>query len=101
MGILIAYGLIGYLLIRPKALLPYYGYVWLIILYIAGVGARAMGTYELSLCSIFGASGELLILFTGIPIFLIDFLADCMLIKVTRNHVSPTAKVRANQMETT
>lgn len=56
-GILIAYILIIYLIINPKVSMPRYAYICLILLYLGGVGVRALGTYNTSLCSIFGACG--------------------------------------------
>jgi hypothetical protein len=99
-GILIAYALIIYLVIRPKADIPRYAYVCLILLYLAGVGVRALGTYTSSLSSIFGACGELLTLLIGIPLLLIDVLASCRLRKIERSSNSPSGEVR-DELEAT
>jgi hypothetical protein len=56
-GILVAYILIVYLVIYPKTNIPRYAYISLIILYLIGVGVRALGSYSSSLYSIFGACG--------------------------------------------
>jgi hypothetical protein len=81
-GIIIAYVLIIYLIIRPKVNMPRYLFVMLVLLYLGGVGVRALGTYNSSLYSIFGACGELLSLFIGIPLLLIDLMSSCRLRKI-------------------
>lgn len=100
-GIVIAYVLIVYLTIKPKTGIPRYTYVCLILLYIAGVGVRAMGTYNSSLCSIFGACGELLTLFIGIPLLLIDLMVSCRLRKIIRSNTSPAEGLRGDELEAT
>lgn len=47
-GIVLAYGLIIYLIIRPKVRMPQYLYIIWFLLYLAGVGARGLGTYAFS-----------------------------------------------------
>jgi hypothetical protein len=79
---LVAYILIFYLIIRPKAKMHKYLYLCLVLLYLGGVGVRALGTYSGSISSIFGACGELLSFLVAIPLFLIDLLVSCKLRKL-------------------
>lgn len=54
---IIAYIVVIYLSVKPKIKLHKYLYVVLLMLYIAGVGVRAMGTFTDSLTSVFGVCG--------------------------------------------
>lgn len=83
-GIIIAYILIFYLIVRPKANLHKYFYASMVLLYIAGIGVRALGSYDGSSHSIFGACGELLSLIVGIPLFFIDLIVSCKLRKIEK-----------------
>jgi len=76
-GIVVAYVLIIYLIVKPTAGMPKCVYIFLIILYLAGVGARGLGTYILSLQSVIGACGELLSLLVGLPLIAIDLIFSC------------------------
>ncbi len=83
-GIVIAYTLIIYLVIKPKSNLHKYMYGCLFMLYLAGIGVRSLGTYNSSIYSVFGACGECLSLLVGIPLFLIDLIASWRLRKVEK-----------------
>lgn len=94
-GIGVAYALILYLLIRPKVNLHKYIYVCLFLLYIAGVGVRALGTYTTAIYSVFGVCGELLSLLVGIPLFMIDSVVSCKLSKIDKQGKNPKERTEA------
>lgn len=81
-GIAIAYVLIGYLIVKPKVRMHKYLYVSLFVLYLAGVGSRAMGTYGTSKEAVMGACGELLSILVGFPLIAIDLVFSCKLRKI-------------------
>lgn len=79
---IVAYLVVIYMSIKPKVKLHKYLYVVLLLLYIAGLGVRAMGTFTDTLTSAFGVCGELLALFVGIFLVIIDMIVSCRLRKI-------------------
>lgn len=84
LGVVLDYVLIFYVIIKPKVRLHKYLYGLLIILYIASLGARALGSYDSSKESILGACGELLLVLVGLLLFVIDLIISCKLRKLPK-----------------
>jgi hypothetical protein len=83
--VILAYIIAIYLSIKPKVKLHKYLYAVLLLMYFAGVGVRAMGVFANNLTSVFGVCGELLTLFVGIPLVIIDTVVSCRLRKIGGN----------------
>ena len=84
-GLLFSYAVVIYFILRPNKQIHIAVKVVLIVLYLTGIGARAMGgsggdisgTKE----SVFGKCGELLVLITGVIFFTIDMIFSCCIDK--------------------
>jgi hypothetical protein len=72
--------------------MPRYLYISLFMLYLAGVGARGLGTYNLSIQSVIGACGEFLCFLVGLPLVAIDLIFSCRLRTVEKSNRKGSSK---------
>lgn len=97
-GMVIAYILITFLLIRPKTKMPTFLYVIYLILYLGGIGARSLGNYSMGVESTFGACGELLSLIAGAPLLVIDILVSCRIRTINNKDIKSNGNNEANEV---